>query len=70
AGDYSEHLIINGADHFDLISSSVMDMALLEGSVRRIIGDFDHETQTGLHAAATVSALRLRESAPESNAVR
>lgn len=37
AGDFSEHLIIDNADHFDLINSSFMDMALLEDSIRRVI---------------------------------
>lgn len=36
-GDYSEHLIIDGAGHFDLINSGFMDMALLEDSVLRAI---------------------------------
>lgn len=37
AGDYSEHLIIDNAGHFDLINSGFMDMVLLEDSLRRVL---------------------------------
>lgn len=37
AGDFSEHLIIDNAGHFDLISSRFMDMALIEDSLRRVL---------------------------------
>lgn len=37
AGDFSEHLIIDNAGHFDLINSGFMDMALLEDSLRRVL---------------------------------
>ncbi len=37
AGDFSEHLIIDNAGHFDLINSNFMDMALLENSLRRVL---------------------------------
>jgi acetyl esterase/lipase len=36
AGDFSEHLVIDGADHFDLIDSAFMDMNLLADSVDRV----------------------------------
>lgn len=37
AGDFSEHLIIDNAGHFDLINSGFMDMALLEDSLREVL---------------------------------
>jgi acetyl esterase/lipase len=36
AGDFSEHLVIEGADHFDLIDSAFMDMNLLADSIDRV----------------------------------
>ena len=36
AGDFSEHLIIDGADHFDLIDSAFMDMNLMADNVDRV----------------------------------
>ncbi len=36
AGDFSEHLLVEGADHFDLIDSEYMDMNLLADSVDEV----------------------------------
>ena len=37
AGDYSEHLVIEGADHFYLIDRNAIDIALLADSLRAIM---------------------------------
>lgn len=42
AGDMSEHLVIDGADHFFLIDGDRIDIALLEDSVRRVLGYTGH----------------------------
>lgn len=37
AGDYSEHLVIDGADHFYLIDRNAIDIALLADSLRAVM---------------------------------
>ena len=37
AGDYSEHLVIDGADHFYLIDRNAIDISLLADSLRAVM---------------------------------